>query len=161
MLSIVIYIVYVFLLIFCGSWRAWGWVGDRLMLPTHPGARQWANFHTVGHCSCLACIIQEVVCIIFSVISWKIYDLVSNTLANNLIILPSNHKVFMTLCPIHHQPWYWFFSSSFLSPVLFPEMKFFSYWYIWMSQSFYELGFSCIITVYAIQLLYRTLHFKR
>jgi len=89
------------------------------MLPTHPGARRWATFHTVGHCTCLACIIQEVVCIIFSVISWKIYDLVSNTLANNLIILPSNHKVFMTLCLIHHQPRYWFFSSSFLSPVLF------------------------------------------
>jgi len=71
------------------------------MLPTHPGARQWANFHTVEHRTFLASIIQEVVCILFSVISSKIYDLVSNTLANYLIILPSNHKVFMTLCTIH------------------------------------------------------------
>ena len=30
-----------------------------------------------------------------------------------------------------------------------------------MSQSFYELGFSCIITVYAIQLFYPMLHFIR
>ena len=99
------------------------------MLPTDPDARQWANFHTVGHCICLVCITQQAVCIIFSAISWKIYDLVSNTLANNLIILPSHHKVFMALCPstISHDTDFSLLPSFHL--YFFQKKNFFSYWY--------------------------------
>lgn len=153
-----IYVVYICLLILCAKLQFGE--GDRVMLPTCPVPDScWASFHNVGHYTWLRLHTTERSWWqpgnIFSVISWKISDFVSNTFTRYLIIIP--------FCP-HIMKFSWCHAPSAMTLILLFFLLFnctFSRKWDSFLIGILECPKASIITGYAVQWFCYLLHLIR